>query len=72
MGTKAIQMIHVLYMVKPMYLASLKFSGTFLVLMAYQVHKKMRKALYNNDIAKELVDTPHVKTATYVVRRKRH
>ena len=37
MGTKASQMIQVVYMVKPMGLASLKVSGTPLLLMAYTV-----------------------------------
>lgn len=43
MGTKAIQITHVVYMAKPMNLASLKFSGTLRVLMAYSVHKAISK-----------------------------
>lgn len=43
MTTNAIQMTSVVYMVKPMNLASLKFSGTFRVLNAYKVHMRMRK-----------------------------
>ena len=43
MTRKAIQMTSVVYMVKPMNLASLKFSGTLRVLKAYQVHIRMRK-----------------------------
>lgn len=39
----AIQITHVVYMAKPISLASLKFSGTFLVLMAYRVHKLRRR-----------------------------
>jgi len=31
MGTKANQMMHVVYIVNPMNLASLKFSGTFML-----------------------------------------
>ncbi len=38
MGMKASQMMQVVYMVKPMGLASLKVSGTPRVLMAYTVH----------------------------------
>lgn len=38
MGTKASQMMQVVYMVKPMGLASLKVSGTPLLLIAYTVH----------------------------------
>ncbi|TNN67350.1 E3 ubiquitin-protein ligase TRAIP [Liparis tanakae] len=38
MGTKASQMMQVVYMVKPMGLASLKVSGTPRLLMAYTVH----------------------------------
>jgi len=43
MGTKAIQMTHVVYIAKPMNLASLKFSGTLRVLMAYSVHNAISK-----------------------------
>lgn len=50
-------------MVKPMYLASLKFSGIFLVLNAYKVHISMRNMLYTRDIIKENVETRHVNTA---------
>ena len=35
--------MHVVYMVKPMNLASLKFSGRLRVLMAYKVHMTIRK-----------------------------
>lgn len=41
--TNAIQITIVVYIVKPINLASLKFSGTFLVLNAYKVHIAMRK-----------------------------
>lgn len=51
------------YIVNPMYFASLKFSGIFLVLKAYHVHKIIRIMLYTSDIIKEKVDTLHVNTA---------
>ena len=44
-GTKASQIIQVVYMVKPMGLASLKVSGTPRALMAYTVHVTMSKRL---------------------------
>lgn len=55
--------MHVEYIVKPIYLASLKFSGIFRVLNAYNVHNNMRIMLYINDIISEYVDTLHVNTA---------
>lgn len=55
--------MHVEYMVNPMYFASLKFSGIFLVLKAYQVHSMISIMLYTKDIIKANVDTLHVKTA---------
>lgn len=55
--------MHVEYMVNPMYLASLKFSGIFLVLNAYQVHKIIRIMLYTKDITSENVETLQVNTA---------
>lgn len=51
------------YIVNPIYLASLKFSGIFLVLNAYQVHNIISIILYIKDIIKENVDTLHVNTA---------
>lgn len=42
-GTKAIQITSVVYIVKPINLASLKFSGTFLVFTAYTVHMAIKK-----------------------------
>lgn len=42
MGTKASQITHVVYIVKPMYLLSLKASGIFLVFQAYNVHTTTR------------------------------
>ena len=44
-GTKASQMMQVVYMVKPMGLASLKVSGTPRALMAYPVHVTMSRRL---------------------------
>lgn len=58
------QMMQVAYMVNPMYLASLKFSGTLRVFIAYQVHKKINAILYPNEIASEKLDVPQVRTAT--------
>ena len=42
MATKASQTMHVLYMVKPMYLASLKFSGILRVLNCRKQTKKKK------------------------------
>lgn len=44
-GTKASQMMQVVYIVKPMGLASLKVSGTPRALMAYTVHVTMSRRL---------------------------
>lgn len=55
--------MHVEYIVNPMYLASLKFSGIFRVLNAYHVHIIINIILYTNDIINENVDTRHVNTA---------
>lgn len=63
MGTKASQTMHVEYMVKPMYFASLKFSGILRVLKAYRVHIRMSIMLYTNDIISEKVETRQVSTA---------
>lgn len=63
MGKNANQTMHVEYMVKPMYFASLKFSGIFRVLNAYNVHNKIKIILYTSDMMSENVDTLHVKTA---------
>jgi len=63
MGTKASQTMHVEYMVKPIYLASLKSSGILRVLNAYRVHIRIRNMLYTRDIINENVDTRHVSTA---------
>lgn len=63
MGTNASQTMHVEYMVKPMYFASLKSSGILRVLNAYRVHIKIRNMLYTRDIISENVDTRHVSTA---------
>ena len=41
MGMNANHTMQVEYIVKPMYLASLKFSGIFLVLKAYTVQRMM-------------------------------
>lgn len=43
---KAIQTTIVQYMVNPMNLASLKFSGKFLVFTAYSVHSEMRSRFH--------------------------
>lgn len=51
------------YIVKPMYLASLKFSGIFRVLNAYNVHNNIKIILYISDMMSENVDTLHVRTA---------
>ena len=45
MGTKANHTMHVEYIVKPMYFASLKFSGILRVLNAYSVHMSIRNML---------------------------
>lgn len=45
MGIKASHTMLVLYMVNPIYLASLKFSGIFRVLKAYRVHRMIRVML---------------------------
>ena len=42
-GIKAIHITRVVYIVKPINLASLKFSGTLRVLIAYTVHIAIRK-----------------------------
>lgn len=63
MGKNASQTMHVEYIVNPMYLASLKFSGIFLVLKAYHVQRMMRIMLYIKDMIRENVETLHVKTA---------
>lgn len=63
MGRNASQTMHVEYMVNPIYLASLKFSGIFRVLNAYSVHNNMRTILYTSDMINENVDTLHVSTA---------
>ena len=62
MGTNASQMIQVEYIVNPIYLASLKFSGIFLVLKAYKVHNSIRNMLYKRDITRDKFDMPQVKT----------
>lgn len=51
------------YIVNPIYLASLKFSGIFLVLNAYHVHNIISIILYIKDMIKENVDTLQVSTA---------
>ena len=55
--------MHVEYIVNPMYLASLKFSGILRVLNAYIVHNAINIILYINDNANENDDTLHVNTA---------
>ena len=62
-GMNASQTIQVEYMVNPMYLASLKLEGIFLVLTAYTVHRRIRIMLYTRDRIKEKVVTPQVSTA---------
>lgn len=55
--------MHVEYMVKPMYLASLKLAGILRVLNAYRVHMSISSILYTSDIISENVDTRQVSTA---------
>ena len=45
MATNASQTMHVLYMVKPMYLASLKFSGILRVLNCRKQKQKKKKII---------------------------
>ena len=65
MGMKASQMMQVLYIEKPMYLASLKFSGILRVLKAYHVHRNMRTMLYPRLSRMLRVPTPQVRTAEF-------
>ena len=55
MGTKATQMTQVVYMAKPMNLASLKFSGKLRVFTAYTVHMPIRKKSNPNGAIRPLV-----------------
>lgn len=43
MGTKASQITHVVYMVNPMYLDSLKAAGILRVTTAYTVHRTIKR-----------------------------
>ena len=43
-------MMHVVYIVKAINLASLKFSGILRVMKAYNVHKSTRSIAYANEI----------------------
>lgn len=63
MGTNANHTMQVEYIVKPIYFASLKFSGILRVLNAYKVHMSIRTMLYTRDIIRENVETRHVSTA---------
>lgn len=63
MGRNANHTIHVEYIVKPIYFASLKFSGIFRVLKAYQVQRIISIMLYTRDIISENVETLQVNTA---------
>lgn len=60
-GIKANQMIQVVYMVNPIGFASLKVSGTLLVLIAYTVHVTIKRILYPREQMSDRSEMSHLR-----------